>query len=267
MRAPLLFSIDGFALLCKHRPAAQTGDTVEALRMVWRLSMIGRVRFRGIARLSLMECLVLFSLVNFVLNQTNQPENTRIGRLDSETQAGAEKDLSISDKILSILNSEEFLYIFVGVLVLIVIAYACSTYCRQTPSLEHLTDDCDKLADRNSYKSIRNIKKFFANTLLNFNNIDEQVAKEQEIKSIDSLTSKNTSKSQSKSRHQSNQRPLIMHQKSSKSSSVFSKSDTNTPLRLKINMVKGEKKGSNYLAPKKSKAPASMCSSGSFLGE
>ena len=199
-----------------------------------------------------MEWLILFDSINLVLSQsTNKADESETQTSKPDTSGSTEKDLNISEKILDILNSEEFLYVFGGLVMLIVVGYAFSLYCRQTPSLEHPTEECDKPPDQSSYKSIRNLRQFFTNTLLNFNNIDEQVAKEHEIKSIDSLTSKNTSKSQSKSR-QSNQRPLITLQKSSKSS-VFSKSDTNTPIRLKINMIKSEK-GSSYLAMKKSKA-------------
>ena len=209
-----------------------------------------------------MECLILFNLVPLVLNQVDRPEAVRAGRSDGDQSN--EKELTLSEKVLGLLNSQEFLYVFIGFLVVIVICFACTFHCRQSPSLEHLTDDCDKLSSRNSYKSIRNIKRFFTNTLLNFNNIDEQVAKEQDIKSIDSLTMKNMSKSTSKSRKQSD-KAMLMHQKSSKSASVISKSDTNAPLILKINIMKTT--GSDYKreASKKSTTPASW--TGSLLNQ
>lgn len=207
-----------------------------------------------------MECLILFNVIPSGLNQVDQSETARIGR--SSGDSSNEKDLNISDKILGLLNSTEFLYVFVGFLVVVIICFVCSFHCRQTSSLEHLTDDCDKAPVRSSYKSIRNIRTFFKTTLLNFNNIDEQVAKEQDIKSIDSLTSKNISKSTSASRNRAGKltQPLpLSHQKSSKSASVISKSDTSSPLRLKINIIKTG--GFDHREPKKSKLPSSISSS------
>lgn len=185
-----------------------------------------------------MEYLILFNVIpSDALNRIGQPTT---GQSEGDQNA-----VSLSDKILGLLNSEEFLYIFIGVLVVLIICFAFTFHCRRSSTLEHLTDDVDPLSKGRSFNSIRNIRTFFQNTLLNFNNIDEQVAKEHEIKSIDSLTSKNHTKSASKHRQQfdkSSRPSLLVHHKSSKS--VVSKSDTKfdatEPIRLKIKIIKAD---------------------------
>ena len=89
--------------------------------------------------------------------------------------------------------------------------------------------------------SVQSLKTFFFKSkLLNFDNIDERVAKEQDIKSIDSLTYTNL-----KSRP--SDQAAKHHFLNSKSKSVFSKSDSYFLLKIdKPNAKKGLKKNKKH---------------------
>lgn len=142
--------------------------------------------------------------------------------------------------LIEFLNSNYFLLIFVVVIVAVIICFIYTlTYKSNLIEDSVISGSVSKKKPSVIRTSVKNLKKMFRSGIFLHNNIDENVANKNhdDIKSIDSLNSK------SRTVNMSNISKIMS--KDSRSTSVFSKSEssyTNVKLNLKFNESSNHKK-------------------------